>query len=86
MNLSRFQTPSGPRWAFNDQILPPSFSLNLLLDLPARHQPDLLAAVAAEGLSTGEPLAPIEATQEVWASGVTFLRSREARQAESASG
>jgi 2-dehydro-3-deoxy-D-arabinonate dehydratase len=31
----------------------------------------------------GSWLAPIEATQEVWASGVTYQRSREARQAES---
>ena len=31
-------------------------------------------------------LAPIEASQEVWASGVTYQRSREARQAESNTG
>jgi 2-dehydro-3-deoxy-D-arabinonate dehydratase len=34
----------------------------------------------------GALLAPIEAGQEVWACGVTYLRSREARQAESTSG
>jgi 2-dehydro-3-deoxy-D-arabinonate dehydratase len=42
----------------------------------------MLTAEAAEG----GLLAPIEADQEVWAGGVTYLRSREARQAESAVG
>jgi 2-dehydro-3-deoxy-D-arabinonate dehydratase len=31
----------------------------------------------------GEPVTPVEPTQEVWGSGVTYLRSREARKAES---
>jgi 2-dehydro-3-deoxy-D-arabinonate dehydratase len=86
MLLARFLTPSGPRWAADGRFLPRSFSLNLLLDLPARLQLDLLSAVASADPASGEALAPIEAAQEVWASGVTYLRSREARQAESTSG
>jgi 2-dehydro-3-deoxy-D-arabinonate dehydratase len=36
------------------------------------------------GQSTNDPiLVPIEASQEVWGSGVTYLRSRDARKAES---
>ncbi len=86
MNLTRLQTPAGPRWAVNDRFLPVSFTLNLLLEMPAAMQADLLNAVAAGGPVAGQPLAPIEDYQEVWASGVTFLRSREAREAESTSG
>jgi 2-dehydro-3-deoxy-D-arabinonate dehydratase len=37
-------------------------------------------------LAEGDLLAPTEPAQEVWASGVTYLRSRDARQAESETG
>lgn len=86
MLLSRHLSPSGPRWAVDGRFLPSSFSLNLLLDLPAHLQVDLLNAVATANPAAGDLLAPIEQAHEVWASGVTFLRSREARQAESTSG
>lgn len=84
MQLSRHLTASGARWALDQHFLPRSFSLSLLLDLPAALQPDLLNAVVTTEAAAGDVLAPIEPTQEVWASGVTFLRSREAREAESA--
>ena len=83
MKLTRHQTQSGPRWAVDNHWLAESFDLCSLLELPLTEGSGFL-----EGLSTKEPaegalLAPIEANQEVWASGVTYLRSREARQAES---
>jgi len=85
MYLTRHTTPDGPRWAIDGQFLPLAFSLRLLLALPA----SALRTLAS--LSTGEPasgalLAPLEAEHEVWASGVTYLRSRDARQAESVVG
>ena len=40
------------------------------------------AASAPAVTAAGEPLAPIE-SQEVWAAGVTYFRSRTARMAES---
>jgi 2-dehydro-3-deoxy-D-arabinonate dehydratase len=43
----------------------------------------LLAAVVTEEAADGPLLAPVEPGHEVWASGVTYLRSREAREAES---
>lgn len=86
MFLSHLLTPIGPRWALDGKFLPSAFSLNLLLDLPAHLQADLLTAVVTNEAAGGELLAPIESQQEVWASGVTFLRSREAREAESATG
>lgn len=83
MFLTRHKTPNEIRWACEGRFLPPSFNLGLLLELKA----DVLSAVLGS-LSTGEPahgelLAPVEATHEVWASGVTYARSREARKAES---
>jgi len=84
--LSHLQTSAGPRWAIDGSLLPASFTLNRLLDLPAALQADLLQAVATDKQAQGQPLAPIEDHQEVWASGVTFLRSREAREAESSTG
>ena len=91
MYLTRHQTPAGPRWALDGRFLPPSFSLGLLLELPAAAIGNLLAALPAQEstLCVTEPAAgallpPIEPLQEVWAAGVTYLRSREARKVESA--
>ena len=79
MYLSRHRTDGGARWALDGQYLPSEFTLDLLLGLPAADVRDFL-----EGLSLGEaaeaPLrAPVEPAHEVWASGVTYQSSREAR-------
>ncbi len=86
MNLTRHQTPDGPRWALDGAYLAPSFNLGLLLELPREAITPFLAALPTEGEATGNLLAPIEPTQEVWAAGVTYLRSRDAREAESQTG
>ncbi len=83
MYLTRHATPSGPRWARGGHYLPAGFSLRLALELPPAAARELLAL-----LPTGEPatdplLPPLEPEHEVWASGVTYLRSRDARMAES---
>lgn len=84
MFLSRHQTPSGPRWARDRHFLPQDLTLSLLLSLPGEALRSVLAA-----LPVGEPvgdaplLAPVEPLQEVWAAGVTYLRSRDARKVES---
>lgn len=83
MRLTRHQTPAGPHWAVGGCWLSEDFNLGRLLSLPAK---DLAAFV--ESKLTRDPaedslLAPVEDNQEVWASGVTYLRSREARQVES---
>ncbi len=81
--LTRHQTASGPRWAINGRALPDAFHLDLLLQRPLAEIEDALDA-AATGARMEDPLiAPIEDTQEVWAAGVTYVRSREARVAES---
>ena len=85
MQLTRYQSAAGPRWALDGNFLPQGLTLSALLALPQSALSALLNALAA-----GEPvtqsatlLAPIEANQEVWGSGVTYLRSRDARKAES---
>jgi 2-dehydro-3-deoxy-D-arabinonate dehydratase len=86
MYLTRHDTKRGPRWALDGQLLPEHFNLGLLLELPATAIAGLLKTIVADQPAEGAFLAPIEPTQEVWASGVTYLRSREARQTESTVG
>jgi 2-dehydro-3-deoxy-D-arabinonate dehydratase len=83
MYLTRHYTPTGPRWALDGRWLPASQSLGRLLELrQADLAPALQAAVTDEEAS-GPLLAPLEPLHEVWACGVTYLRSRDARKAES---
>lgn len=86
MDLMRLHTDAGPRWAVDGKLLPAEFHLGLLMDLLARNYASYLAGMATNEAAQGTPLAPIESAQEVWASGVTYQRSREAREAESATG
>ena len=85
MYLTRHETPGGPRWALDGNLLPPSLSLELLLQLPKAAVEATLRALPRGAATAGAPLlAPVEPTQEVWAAGVTYLRSRDAREEESA--
>jgi 2-dehydro-3-deoxy-D-arabinonate dehydratase len=91
MDLSRYMTDSGPRWACDAVLLHPSFTLSSLLALPSHEQAAFIdrqstGKSASDIVSASNQLAPIEPDQEIWASGVTYLRSREAREAESATG
>lgn len=82
MQLTRHQTAAGPCWAVDGRLLPAGLTLSALLSLPQSAMTTLLQSLA--GQSTDAPiLVPIEASQEVWGSGVTYLRSRDARKAES---
>ena len=84
MLLTRHEAPNGgARWALDNRLLPPQLGLDLLLQLPRASLADFLRALPQGAAPAGKLLAPIEASQEVWASGVTYLRSREAREAES---
>jgi 2-dehydro-3-deoxy-D-arabinonate dehydratase len=84
MYLSRHQADGGPRWALDGRYLPRDFTLERLLEVPATEARSFLEGQSREE-ETGEPLLPpVEPAHEVWASGVTYLRSREAREHESA--
>src|SRR5439155_25172361 len=84
MYLTRHETPGGPRWALDGNFLPPSFSFELLLRLPKAEIADFLRGLPQDAPASGKLLAPVEPAQEVWAAGVTYLRSRDAREEESA--
>ncbi len=83
MLLTRHETVRGPRWALDGCSLPESFDLRLLLELPAAAVPAFLNGIVGAAAATGALLPPIEPTSEVWAAGVTYRRSREAREEES---
>ena len=83
MYLTRHQTPSAPRWAVDGHWLPDGLHLDLMLQRSLPELRDTLASARTDEPATGTLLAPIEEGQEVWAAGVTYLRSREARMAES---
>ncbi len=84
MNLSRHLTPTGPRWACDGHLLPSELNLSALLALPQAEMLALLQRLPPGEPAPGAPLAPLDPLHEVWAAGVTYLRSREARRAESA--
>ena len=85
MLLTRHEAPQGTaRWALDGRWLPADLGLDLLLRLRRDRMGAMLRAVPHSEAATGRLLPPIEAAHEVWAAGVTYLRSREAREAESA--
>ena len=83
MLLTKYQTAASTRWAINGHFLPDSFTLSTLLELPREHMFGLLEALPVGEPATGEQVAPIDYGHEVWAAGVTYLRSRDARRVES---
>ena len=85
MQLSRHLTSNGVRWASNGKFLTPFFSLSAFLGVSRQNGIRMVEAHLTDRSATGSLLAPIDDFQEVWASGVTYLRSREARKEESES-
>jgi len=83
MYLTRHATQGAPRWALDGTFLPPDFQLGLLLQLPASATGAFLDAMPRSEPASGPLVAPLESDHEIWASGVTYLKSREAREAES---
>ncbi len=83
MYLSRHRAATGPRWALDGRYLPQDFTLDLLLEVPAADVRRFLEEQSLEAEAEDTLLPPVEPGQEVWASGVTYLRSREARELES---
>jgi 2-dehydro-3-deoxy-D-arabinonate dehydratase len=58
-------------------------TLSALLEMPRATMLEALAKFSTTEPAVGEEEAPVDPQQEVWAAGVTYLRSREARKAES---
>ena len=83
MYLSRHFTARGARWALDGHYLPTAFTLDLLAESPAGDIPAFLGGLPRGEAAEDPLLPPVEPAQEVWASGVTYERSREARMFES---
>ena len=83
MILTRHQTTGGPRWVLDGFFLPPSLTLSTLLEMPREAMFELLGKLSGGEAAVGEEVAPIDPGHEVWAAGVTYLRSRDARREES---
>ena len=91
MLLTKYKTANGLRWAVDGHFLPPDVNMTILLEMPRETMFEVLerlsgdesASGAVLSVSKGEEEAPIDPQQEVWAAGVTYLRSRDARKAES---
>lgn len=84
MFLTKHKTTNGSRWAVDGCFLPPSLNLGTLLEMPRGTMFQMLKSISKAEPASGEEEAPIDPYHEVWAAGVTHLRSREARKAESA--
>lgn len=83
MYLTRHETPRGPRWACDDRFMSAKLDLGLLLSMPREVIAEILRNPWRRTRSAGALLPPLDPNQEVWAAGVTYLRSRAAREAES---
>lgn len=83
MLLAKHKTQNGSRWAVDSHFLPPSLNLSALLEMPREEMFQMLNMFSKAEAAVGEMEAPIDPQQEVWAAGVTYLRSRDARKAES---
>lgn len=83
MRLSRHPVSGGSRWAIDGQLVDTSFELSALLTQSEAEMQTTLRDWPRGANAPTATLPPIESSQEVWASGVTYLRSRQARRAES---
>ena len=83
MLLTKHKTNGDSRWALDGSFLPTNINLTTLLEMPRKKMLDVLKNESKTESATGEKEAPIDSHHEVWAAGVTYLRSRDARKEES---
>lgn len=83
MLLTKHKTTDGSRWAVDGHFLPHNLTLSALLEMPREKMFQILRTLSKTEPAIDELEAPIDPYQEVWAAGVTYLRSRDARKAES---
>jgi 2-dehydro-3-deoxy-D-arabinonate dehydratase len=84
MYLTKHDYLRNARWALDGRLLPINFNLKLLLELPIDAIAKFLNSIPLEENANDKLLAPIESEMEVWACGVTYARSRDAREDETA--
>jgi len=82
MILTKHQLHNSKRWALDGYLLSPEFDFKQLCCMHPREVSSYLTSLRSDEKAAGNPLAPVEYDQEVWACGVTYSRSRDAREAE----
>ncbi len=82
MILTKHLSEELDRWALEGYLLSPEFEFKRLCCLHPSEVRSYLNSLRTDEKAAGNPLAPIEKDQEVWACGVTYSRSRDAREAE----
>lgn len=82
MYLTKHKVDESEQWALDGKYLPLDFNLKKILQLPMNGMIDYLSNLNTNDEANNELLSPIEHDQEVWACGVTYSRSRDAREAE----
>ncbi len=82
MILTKHRCGDVERWALDGVLLSPEFDFKRFCGMrSAEIRPHLTGLQTTEPVA-GQVLPPIEYDQEVWACGVTYSRSRDAREAE----
>lgn len=82
MILSKHRCGEAERWALNGVLLSPDFDFRRFCGMLSAEVRPYLTSLQTDEETAGQALAPIEHDQEVWACGVTYARSRDAREAE----
>ncbi len=90
MILTRYSTKDGPTWGVDGVALPKTMTLAFMLCVPVENTWRVLGNIVKNQRKMDAPdiegapvIAPVEEDQEVWAAGVTYLRSKVEREAES---
>ena len=83
MQLSRRMVGKIYRWVVDGKALPVEFKLGTLLGMSRSTMFDIIASNLEDVDVSEAYFSPVEENQEVWAAGVTYLRSRVEREAES---
>ncbi len=82
MILTKHRINDSARWAVDGFFLESDFDIKKSLSLSADEFKAALLRMKTDEKAAGELLPPIEYDHEVWACGVTYARSRDAREAE----
>lgn len=82
MLLTKHKTDNTERWAVDNKFLSTGFSFKDMLSLPSLGIKSYISTYMTNENANSELLPPIEYDQEVWACGVTYARSRDAREIE----
>lgn len=83
MHLRRHPTENGPRWFADAAPLREGLTLGELLGMPRTEMLSTIHETTERGVTQAGLLKPCEPGHEIWAAGVTYIRSRDERQAES---